>query len=261
MELTRQQSKILREGIVSGYPSSADLRMMLYEEMGIDLNAIVKGYSSNYHLEVFNLIQQLDAKGRLEEFIKVVIQDRPSSPYLQKIAAEFPSLGLSQDQLGSLYVKLSYFQERANKTSDPALRFQLVQQIQELQKEINKLGGELPAESLTIKESMDKWQLFKILNLLTPQQLNQLMFNLNAPKAVILATNASQSDRVIELLLWAESASGIGLMGIQQALGHILNPPEDRASVENLSSKFDSKLMEQSQQFLRQAGIDPLLLL
>jgi hypothetical protein len=252
MELTRQQKRILREGIVNAYPSSADLIMMLSEEMDIDYEAITRG--NTYASQVFNLIQQLEAEGRLEAFIKVIIKDKPRSPYLQKIAAEFPFLGLSQDQLESLYVKLSYLQERASKTSDPALKFQLVQQIQELQKEINELGGELPADSLAVEEKIDRKLLRVILNNLITQQFNGLMYDLNPPKEVILPYTASQSDRVIELLRWAESPSGIGLMAIQQALEDILNPPEDRASVENLSSKFDSKLMEQSQQFLRQAG-------
>lgn len=265
LRMTGQQRQVLREGIMSAYPNKDELKILLMEKMDVSLDEIARG--GDYSTTLFDLILAFEAYGEIEKFIRVLVQDKPRSPYLQKVIREFRGLGLSQDRLDSLGKKLSYLEREKTTSSDPSQIFSIMARIEELQAEmaridlqaeINELENKPKAatNSLSTEKKIDRSQLYRILSNLIPSQFNQLAFIINPPMGIVPPYTSSQSDRVFALLTWAESSTGIGLEKIQQALGNILTPTPDEASLRGLSSKFDSRLMEQSQRFLRQAGAE-----
>jgi hypothetical protein len=94
LKLSGRQIQILREGIVGAYPHPDDLWILLFEQMEVKVSAIARG--DTYQNKVFSLIQDFEANGRIEEFIRVVVNDKPESPYLKSIKNEFASI-LVQD--------------------------------------------------------------------------------------------------------------------------------------------------------------------
>ena len=88
LKLTGTQRKILREGIIGAYPNPDDLKILISEQMDVQLGAIVS--DGAYKTKVFELIQDFEANGRIGEFIRVVVNDNPNSPYLEAILKEFP---------------------------------------------------------------------------------------------------------------------------------------------------------------------------
>jgi hypothetical protein len=87
MLLTGQQKRILKEGILGAYPSSEDeLKIILLERMNLNLEEFNKG--ETYNTKVFNLITKLEADGNLEDFIKLIVRDKPKSPHLEEIKSE-----------------------------------------------------------------------------------------------------------------------------------------------------------------------------
>jgi len=91
LKLTGTQRKILREGIIGAYPNPDDLKILLSEQMDVQLGAIARGDA--YNAKVFSLIQDFEADGRIEEFIRVVVVDKPNSPYLKTIKEFSGTLG------------------------------------------------------------------------------------------------------------------------------------------------------------------------
>ena len=85
--LTGQQRRILREAILGAYPNPDDLQILLSEQMNVQLGAIARGDA--YNAKVFSLIQDFESDGRIEEFIRVVVENKPESPYLESIKKEF----------------------------------------------------------------------------------------------------------------------------------------------------------------------------
>jgi hypothetical protein len=88
--LTGQQRGILREAILSAYPNPDDLQILLSEQMNVQLWVIARGDA--YNAKVFSLIQDFEADGMIEEFIRVVVKDKPQSPYLESITKEFAGI-------------------------------------------------------------------------------------------------------------------------------------------------------------------------
>jgi hypothetical protein len=90
LKLSGLQIKILREGIVGAYPNQDDLKMLLSEQMDVQLDAIAKG--DDYNNKVFNLIQDFETDGQIKKFIWVVVNGKPESPYLESIKNEFAGI-------------------------------------------------------------------------------------------------------------------------------------------------------------------------
>lgn len=88
--LTGTQKKILKEGIVGAYPNLDELKILLSEQMDVQLGAIVS--DGAYETKVFELIQYFQANGRIGDFIGVVVNDKPNSPFLSPILKEFPGI-------------------------------------------------------------------------------------------------------------------------------------------------------------------------
>jgi hypothetical protein len=93
MQLTGQERKELRKVIITTYPNPEDLRMVISEDMDIHFNHIFT--DSAYPSQVFQLIITFQAEGKLEEFIDIIVRDRPKSPafkesqvLIQKIQSE-----------------------------------------------------------------------------------------------------------------------------------------------------------------------------
>ncbi len=90
LRLTKEQRKMLREGVIGAYPNPNDLKILLSDQMDVQLGAIARGDA--YNDRVFSLIQDFEAEGRIEEFIRVVVDDNPNSPFLSAIIKEFAGI-------------------------------------------------------------------------------------------------------------------------------------------------------------------------
>jgi len=88
--LTGLQKEILMKGVVGAYPNPDDLWILLAVRMEVQVSAIARGDA--YKNKVFALIQDFEAEGRIEEFIRVVVKDKPRSPYLEAIKREFKEI-------------------------------------------------------------------------------------------------------------------------------------------------------------------------
>lgn len=74
------------------------------------------------------------------------------------------------------------------------------------------------------KPKIDRLKLIKLLNDIPPQQLDMLLFAVDAPNGVVPPLTAPQGDRAAALLRWAQSPTGCGLDTLQQELDNILSP-------------------------------------
>jgi len=90
LKLTGPQIEILSEGVIHTYPYLDDLVKLLRVKMEVRFDEIAKGNTNE--IKIFNLIQYFEADGRLKEFIRVIINDRPNSPYLEEVRTEFSSI-------------------------------------------------------------------------------------------------------------------------------------------------------------------------
>ena len=99
MILTGEQTAELKEAIVKAYREQ-ELEILLSEKMAQSYEAIARG--GDYRTRAFNLIEMLESNGGLEEFITVIKNDKPNSPYF-KIITQFrdipihdiPNLGMT----------------------------------------------------------------------------------------------------------------------------------------------------------------------
>ncbi|MEY3826222.1 MAG: hypothetical protein RLZZ148_1036 [Cyanobacteriota bacterium] len=88
MRLTGNHKQILRKGIIGAYPSQEELVRVLAEKMDINFDTISRG--NTYNDRVFYLIRDLQAQEKIKDFIKVIIEDKPNSPFLEEIKRIFP---------------------------------------------------------------------------------------------------------------------------------------------------------------------------
>ena len=88
--LTGPQKGILMKGVVGTYPDPDSLWNLLEVRMEVQARAIARG--GTHENKVFSLIQYFEAKGMIEEFIRVVVADRPKSPFLSAIIQEFAGI-------------------------------------------------------------------------------------------------------------------------------------------------------------------------
>jgi hypothetical protein len=131
---------------------------------------------------------------------------------------------MNQSALELWKQKLNYLQEQEAIAADPSIQFQLQKQIEECQRKIEELGGQVVSQPSNSPQPTPRKELMRLLNQLIPQQFNELLFDLSPPPGIIPPYPAPQADRVYALLTWAESPTGVGLSGIQTALDRILNP-------------------------------------
>jgi hypothetical protein len=90
LTLTGLQKGILMKGIVGAYPDPDNLWILLAVRMEVQVSEIARGDA--YKNKVFALIQDFEAEGRIEEFIWVVVNDKPNSPYLEAIKKQFAGI-------------------------------------------------------------------------------------------------------------------------------------------------------------------------
>lgn len=89
MILTGQQREILKEGILGAY-REGELEILLSEKMDLRYADIARG--EDYTSKVANLINSLETIGEIDKFIRVVIEKKPNSPYLEDIKAELKNV-------------------------------------------------------------------------------------------------------------------------------------------------------------------------
>ena len=87
MLLTGQQKRILKEGILGAYPNEDELKILLSERMDLRYSAIARG--DNYTSRVAFLVEKLETDGEVEQLIRVVVEEKPNSPYLTEVKTEF----------------------------------------------------------------------------------------------------------------------------------------------------------------------------
>jgi hypothetical protein len=95
MILTGLQKQILKDGILGAYPSENNLEILLSEKMGLSYSAKARG--DNYANRVAYLVIQLQADGEVAQLIKVIVENKPNSPYLtglRKTASPLSVFGL-----------------------------------------------------------------------------------------------------------------------------------------------------------------------
>ena len=90
MRLNGRQREILRVGILGAYPTEDELEIILLEKMDLNLKAFNRG--ETYNIKVFNLITKLEADGKLKNFIQIIINQKPNSPYLNEVKSEFQEI-------------------------------------------------------------------------------------------------------------------------------------------------------------------------
>nr|MDZ7999968.1 FxSxx-COOH system tetratricopeptide repeat protein [Aulosira sp. DedVER01a] len=73
----------------------------------------------------------------------------------------------------------------------------------------------------------DRFALIKLLNEITPQDLDMLLFAVDAPNNIVPPLTAPQGDRVSALLRWVEGSTGCGLRVLQQELAEIVPLPQN----------------------------------
>jgi hypothetical protein len=88
--LTGLQKEILMKGIVGAYPDPENLWILLSLRMEVQVSAIARGDA--YNAKVFALIQDFEADGRIGEFIRVVVEKRPNSPFFAELKNEFATI-------------------------------------------------------------------------------------------------------------------------------------------------------------------------
>jgi hypothetical protein len=187
--LNGQQRKILREAILGAYPNPDDLQILLSDEMDVQLGAIARGDA--YNARVFSLIQDFEADGRIEKFIRMVVKDKPQSPYLESIKKEFAGI-LGEDNTG----------EKINSsTSKETME--------------NRSPSFTPAQRLKLRQT---------LRALIVSDLNDLIDALQVPKGIIPPPTADAASRVDALWGWADSPTGCGLKNLHDTLEAIAHP-------------------------------------
>jgi len=90
MILTGQQKEILKDGILGAYPSEDELSTLLCDKMDLRYSAIARG--STYTYRVVNLVKQLEIDGEVEQLIKVIVEQKPNSPYLKQVKTGFSDI-------------------------------------------------------------------------------------------------------------------------------------------------------------------------
>jgi len=196
LKLSGRQLQILREGIVGAYPNPDDLSILLFEQMEVKISAMPKARFAHargdaYNAKVFALIQDFEANGRIEEFIRVVVNDKPESPYLKPIKKEFAGI-LVQDKTG----------EKINSSTS---------------KEImdNRTPSFTPDQRLKLRRT---------LRALIVSDFNDLIDALQVPKGIIPPSSTDAASRVDALCGWAESPTGCGLTTLHDTLEAISHP-------------------------------------
>jgi hypothetical protein len=187
--LTGLQKEILMKGVVGAYPDPDNLWILLAVRMEVQVSAIARG--DTYQNKVFALIQDFEAEGRIEEFIRVIVNDKPNSPYLAAIKKEFADI-LGKD---NSYEKIN--SSPPEETMD------------------NQTRSLAPSQRLELRRT---------LRALIVSDFNDLIDALQVPKGFIPPPTADAASRVDALWSWADSPTGCGLTTLHDTLEAISHP-------------------------------------
>jgi hypothetical protein len=187
--LTGLQKEILMKGVVGAYPDPDNLWILLAVRMEVQVSAIARGDA--YKNKVFNLIQDFETDGRIEEFIRVIVADKPNSPYLAAIKKEFADI-LGKD---NSYEKIN--SSPPEETMD------------------NQTRSLAPSQRLELRRT---------LRALIVSDFNDLIEALQVPKGFIPPPTADAASRVDALWSWADSPTGCGLTTLHDTLEAISHP-------------------------------------
>jgi hypothetical protein len=194
--LTGLQKEILMKGVVGAYPDPDNLWILLAMRMEVQVSAMPKARFAHargdtYEIKVFSLIQDFEAEGRIEEFIRVIVNDKPNSPYLAAIKKEFADI-LGKD---NSYEKIN--SSPPEETMD------------------NQTRSLAPSQRLELRRT---------LRALIVSDFNDLIDALQVPKGFIPPPTADAASRVDALWSWADSPTGCGLTTLHDTLEAIAHP-------------------------------------
>lgn len=82
MRLNGSERKKLREAIVSAYPSRDDLKILVSDELGENLDTIT--HANNLKVDAFNLIGWAEARGKIELLIISAYKENHDNPDLKE---------------------------------------------------------------------------------------------------------------------------------------------------------------------------------
>jgi hypothetical protein len=83
MILNGEQRRILKGGILGAYPNEDELKILLSKNMNLRYNTMAIG--EDYISRVAYLIENLEADGKAAEFIRVIVEKKPNSPFLEDV--------------------------------------------------------------------------------------------------------------------------------------------------------------------------------
>lgn len=96
MKLLKEQATQIYEAILTAYSSPADLRIMVYFELGESLDHIIE--VGDLRSCVFNLIRWADNQGRLDDLIRGAQRQVPGNPKLQSLLASWVTAQLDSSR-------------------------------------------------------------------------------------------------------------------------------------------------------------------
>ena len=97
LKLTGEQKQFLRDRVISAYPNQDELTELLLVEMEVEFHAMPKARFAHTRgntnkLKILYLIVDFEAQGKLDQFLRTIINDRPNSPYLEEVKTKFSSI-------------------------------------------------------------------------------------------------------------------------------------------------------------------------
>lgn len=84
--LTSEQRKELRAALISAFPNSQNLALMVEDELDLSLNLITQG-EANYEISMAKLVQWAEAQGKLQQLLEGASRANPGNPKLKKLVS------------------------------------------------------------------------------------------------------------------------------------------------------------------------------
>ncbi|MUG94138.1 hypothetical protein F7734_17780, partial [Scytonema sp. UIC 10036] len=99
MELTHKQKQQLREALIHAFPSKDDLKIMLSDGLGWDLDRVAGG--NTLEKIVFNLLIWTESRGQLKQLLEAAIASNPFNYKLNNLKKSYLN-PITQDEINNL---------------------------------------------------------------------------------------------------------------------------------------------------------------
>ncbi len=193
-ELSGQQVPKLHNALMSAFPTSIALELMLAFQMDLPLRQVTSEGASLTDT-VLQLLRWAEAHGRVDELVARACEENPGNPQLSEVAAELGQGASGPEPTGPAG-------SSGNRMAATASAPRAAEPILSLQ---------------------DRLGLFRTLGALPVAQLEALLFAVKPPPGVVLPSSAPGTQRIASLLEWVEGPGGPGLVQLQQLMEAVLN--------------------------------------